>query len=70
MTFSKDQVVTNEEWLRRHKGHKVTEEHEDFHLYSGAIRRLNWWCCADCSTKHLHKMETIECQKKKNTKQE
>ena len=61
MTFHPDQIVTNEEWQRRHKGHDVVEEVEVYPFSeSNAERRMYRWLCTTCNESHLHKMETVD----------
>ena len=54
MTFAPGQVITNEEWKARHKGHKIRVSVEEI-----AIKRMHWLVCEDCRARHLIKMETI-----------
>ncbi len=61
MTFHKDQIVTNEDWQRRHEGHDVVDQVDEYDLAEGkAVKRMHHWLCRTCSKRHLHKMETVE----------
>lgn len=54
MTFHPNQVVSNEQWRERHKGHRIVESVSEV-----SIKRFFFWTCEDCGKKHLWKMETI-----------
>lgn len=55
MTFAPGQVITTEEWKRRHRTHTVTT-----HVEQVSIKRLHWLICGECHVRHLVKMETVE----------
>lgn len=61
MTFHPDQIVTNEEWQKRHKGHDIDEEVEIFPFQaSNAEKRMHRWLCLTCNKNHLYLMETVD----------
>jgi hypothetical protein len=54
MTFLPSQVIGNDEWRKRHRGHRTREVVEDV-----SIKRMHWLVCDDCGSRHLNRMETI-----------
>ena len=60
MTVPKDRVMSSETWLKIHQGHKITEEHQDFDLSDGWVKRLYLRCCLTCNKQHLYKMDTVK----------
>jgi hypothetical protein len=61
VTFAPNQVITAEEWQKRHEGHPVRT-----HVEKVSIKRMHWLICDKCNACHLFKMETIpegeECE--------
>ncbi len=54
MTFAPNQVITTEEWERKHEGHPTRT-----HVEEVSIKRMHWLVCDKCRSRHLFKMETI-----------
>lgn len=52
MTFAPERVITDEEWKKRHQGHKTRTVVEEI-----VIKRIHWLVCEDCGARHLFKME-------------
>ena len=63
MTFLPEQIMTSEDWMEKHKGHKVIDEIEDFDLSDGWVKRMHYRKCVTCGHTHLHKMETVQTNK-------
>ena len=55
MTFAPNQVITTEEWERKHRGHALSSKIEEV-----GIKRMHWRVCLNCGARHLFRMETIE----------
>ena len=55
VTFAPSQVITTEEWKKRHQNHTVVT-----HVEEVSIKRMHWLVCMDCNERHLFRMETID----------
>ncbi|HEC72091.1 MAG: hypothetical protein ACTSW7_00775 [Candidatus Thorarchaeota archaeon] len=65
MTFFPEQIVENDEWQSKHKGHKIEEQVDEYPLDEGkAIKRMCYWRCITCGARHLYNMETVEVNNK------
>ncbi len=54
-------VMSEEDWLEEHKGHKIEDKVQEFELGDGrAVKRMHCHKCRTCGHSHLFKMETVE----------
>ena len=61
MTFRPEQIMEEEDWLKKHEGHNVEDEVEEFELCDGrAVKRMHHHKCLTCGHAHLFNMDTVE----------
>ena len=61
MTFPPDQIVTNEDWQKRHEGHEIEDVVEIFPFTtSNAEKRMHKRVCKKCGSQHLYLVETVD----------
>ena len=54
-------TMSSEDWLKKHEGHEIVDDVEEFELDGGAaVKRMCRHKCVTCGHSHLYKMETVE----------
>lgn len=60
MTFMPGQVMTTEDWLKKHEGHEIVDRVDEYPFDDGAVKKMHFRKCVPCGHQHYYKTETVE----------